>query len=277
MIHGELEATDNDYPLFHGSWDWHSCVHGHWAALWLSKHLGEKEIHGAIQERLQRAAFHDELRYLQQNPSFERPYGLAWLLRLGVTWERQGGEAPLYFAANSIRSWLMEAVNMTAEREYQNSVWVLLQLWAWYEHRQNDDGLHFCRQQAHLFLNGYTPTLSADFQPAPAFFSPWSLWVLLARKAGHDSAMKRLLQPKDFLHVVENLPTVHHLGLNPARAWGLWVAYQQTQDTSWLQAYRDHLLFSEQLTVRYKENRYAYTHWVPQFIVYALWLENQPP
>ena len=29
----EISQSDTNHPIFHGCWDWHSSVHGHWALL----------------------------------------------------------------------------------------------------------------------------------------------------------------------------------------------------------------------------------------------------
>jgi len=74
------------HPIFFGSFDWHSCVHGWWTVLTLRRlfpHIGEA---GAIGE-LANDSFTPEkvgaeLAYLDRPLSrgFERPYGWAWLL-----------------------------------------------------------------------------------------------------------------------------------------------------------------------------------------------------
>jgi hypothetical protein len=76
------------HPVFHGSFDWHSCVHGHWTlARVLRLHPGAAEAE-AIAARFDRAFTPDkalaERAYLDRPSSktFERPYGWAWLLKL---------------------------------------------------------------------------------------------------------------------------------------------------------------------------------------------------
>ncbi|HEU4704685.1 MAG TPA: DUF2891 domain-containing protein [Sphingomicrobium sp.] len=76
------------HPVFFGSFDWHSCVHGWWLLLTL------RRLHPAIAEARAIAALADssftadkvaaELAYLDRpgRRTFERPYGWAWLLAL---------------------------------------------------------------------------------------------------------------------------------------------------------------------------------------------------
>jgi len=76
------------HPIFYGSFDWHSCVHGYWllAAL-LRREPGIPEA-GAIRSLFDGAFTADnvagEVAYLARPASrgFERPYGWGWLLKL---------------------------------------------------------------------------------------------------------------------------------------------------------------------------------------------------
>jgi hypothetical protein len=76
------------HPIFFGSFDWHSCVHGWWTLLTLRRLFPEMAEAARI-EKLADASFTSEklaaeLAYLDRPPSrgFERPYGWAWLLYL---------------------------------------------------------------------------------------------------------------------------------------------------------------------------------------------------
>jgi DUF2891 family protein len=76
------------HPIFFGSFDWHSCVHGWWTLLTLRRlfpHVAEAEAIAALaDESLTREKVGGELAYLDRPLSrgFERPYGWAWLLYL---------------------------------------------------------------------------------------------------------------------------------------------------------------------------------------------------
>ena len=76
------------HPIFYGSFDWHSCVHGWWTLLTLRRLFPEMPEAGAIaamaSDSFTRAKVAGELAYLDRPLSrgFERPYGWAWLLYL---------------------------------------------------------------------------------------------------------------------------------------------------------------------------------------------------
>ena len=76
------------HPVFFGSFDWHSCVHG-WGTLLTLRRLFPDTDEARAIEKLADSSFTAEkvgveLAYLQRPLSrgFERPYGWAWLLQL---------------------------------------------------------------------------------------------------------------------------------------------------------------------------------------------------
>ena len=76
------------HPIFHGSFDWHSCVHGYWLLLRVRRLFPDLPVCARIDaladEMLTPAKVAGELDYLDRAYSggFERPYGWAWLLAL---------------------------------------------------------------------------------------------------------------------------------------------------------------------------------------------------
>jgi hypothetical protein len=77
-------------PAFFGCYDWHSAVHGHWLLARLARTFPQAgfaaEARRALNRSLTEANLAQEAAYLAGpgRESFERPYGLAWLLQLGA-------------------------------------------------------------------------------------------------------------------------------------------------------------------------------------------------
>ncbi len=77
-------------PAFYGCYDWHSSVHGHWLLVRLIKTFPDASFvqpaREALRESLTAANITQESGYLRGKgrASFERPYGLAWLLQLAA-------------------------------------------------------------------------------------------------------------------------------------------------------------------------------------------------
>lgn len=75
-------------PAFYGCYDWHSAVHGHWLLARLLRQFPDAPFAARARAALVRSLTPEniatEVRYLQTTgrTTFERPYGLAWLLQL---------------------------------------------------------------------------------------------------------------------------------------------------------------------------------------------------
>jgi len=75
-------------PAFYGCFDWHSSVHGHWLLARLARSYPKAtfaaDARAALARSLTQQNLAAEVAYLtaKGRASFERPYGLAWLLQL---------------------------------------------------------------------------------------------------------------------------------------------------------------------------------------------------
>ncbi|BCA61041.1 hypothetical protein HMP09_0275 [Sphingomonas sp. HMP9] len=85
---GDLAVPKTLHPVFHGSFDWHSCVHGWWQVMRLARlypDMPEAMAVVALADRmLVPALIAGEVAYLDRpgTGGFERPYGWGWLLAL---------------------------------------------------------------------------------------------------------------------------------------------------------------------------------------------------
>jgi hypothetical protein len=86
------------HPIFYGSFDWHSCVHGYWTLARIRRLYPDLPEAAAIDQLFAQSLTPEkvaaECAYLDQpnTRSFERPYGWAWLLMLAG--ELHAGASP---------------------------------------------------------------------------------------------------------------------------------------------------------------------------------------
>src|SRR5690349_9001792 len=86
----EVKSPRGLHPIFYGSWDWHSNVHGHWllalAMRGYSKLAQAVEVGASLDQRCSPDNVKAEVEYLgqEQRETFERTYGWAWLLKLAA-------------------------------------------------------------------------------------------------------------------------------------------------------------------------------------------------
>jgi hypothetical protein len=93
-------------PSFYGCFDWHSSVHGHWLLVRLLRLFPGADFapraRATLQKNLTAENLGQEAAYLngEGRASFERPYGLAWLLQLCAELREWADEDGVRFAAN---------------------------------------------------------------------------------------------------------------------------------------------------------------------------------
>jgi hypothetical protein len=86
------------HPIFFGSFDWHSCVHGYWLLATVLRlfpdNVEAPEIRELFDAQVTPGKVRGELEYLAQplRNTFERPYGWAWLLMLSAELNRHGAD-----------------------------------------------------------------------------------------------------------------------------------------------------------------------------------------
>jgi len=104
---GHVTAAPDDqkrptaqHPAFYGCFDWHSSVHGHWSAVTLLKQFPELSVRDSLSRKLTSNITPEniaiEIDYLntENNKTYERTYGWAWLLKLQQeldTWDTPEG------------------------------------------------------------------------------------------------------------------------------------------------------------------------------------------
>ncbi|MDE3164789.1 MAG: DUF2891 domain-containing protein, partial [Acidobacteriota bacterium] len=128
-------------PAFYGCYDWHSSVHGHWLLARLTRLFPEAPFAAPARAALARDLTRDnlagEVLYLsaEGRNTFERPYGLAWLLQLAAElrgWDdpqaREWSAAlrPLEDAVvTRVSGWLPKLANPVRTGEHNNTAFSL--------------------------------------------------------------------------------------------------------------------------------------------------------
>lgn len=130
----DVKAPHELTPSFYGCYDWHSAVHGHWLLARLARLFPNApfaaDARTALAANLTPARIAGEVTYMNAKgrETFERPYGLAWLLQLAVElreWKTPEGQAlsktlePLEVAtAKRIADWLPKLAYPIREGEH---------------------------------------------------------------------------------------------------------------------------------------------------------------
>jgi Protein of unknown function (DUF2891) len=143
----DVRAPHELTPAFYGCLDWHSDVHGHWLLVRLLRLFPDAPFAAQARAELARSFtpqnIAGETAYLRAEgrASFERPYGLAWLLRLAAElrrWDDADGQrwsatlAPLETeAAARLESWLPKLHYPIRIGEHDQTALAFGLMWDW--------------------------------------------------------------------------------------------------------------------------------------------------
>ena len=280
-IQQSITRQDTNHPLFHGSWDWHSAVHGHWALLLYAKTEQDKPLFTWLQKRLENDGIIKEIQYLMDNPGFERPYGRAWLLALAMVFIQSDLKPNIRRLVDTVAldlwQWIQSKQIDGTIGEYNNQSWTILRLFMWFSFTENIIRKNEVQHWVETFYCTIDNHPEND-QLRQEFFSCWSVQALLL---GEVLGLERLATwiakqkySNSDLKPVSPEEKVHHLGMNASRSWGFWAAWRATNESRWNEAYQNHLEHSIQLHQCWKDDHYSYGHWVPQFTLYAYYLDS---
>jgi len=130
----DIKAPHELTPAFYGCYDWHSAVHGHWLLARLVRTFPNapfaKDAMAALNANITPAHIAGEVAYLngRGRETFERPYGLAWLLQFAQELREWNSPvaatlsktlAPLEAAAaTSLSTWLPKLAYPIREGEH---------------------------------------------------------------------------------------------------------------------------------------------------------------
>ena len=134
-------------PAFFGCYDWHSSVHGHWLLVRLARRFPDApfaaKARAALAKSLTPEHIAVEVQYLahEKRASFERPYGLAWLLQLSAelrAWDDPQAKqwaaalAPLEtLAASKLKAWLPKLHYPIRIGEHDQTAFAFGLAWDW--------------------------------------------------------------------------------------------------------------------------------------------------
>ena len=248
---GDVKPPRELTPAFYGCYDWHSAVHGHWMLARLARLFPETPFAAEARQGLAKNLTFENLAreagYIQaeSRTSFERPYGLAWLLKLAAelqTWNhplaRQWSQAlqPLEsVVVRRVEAWLPKLSHPVRSGEHSQSAFSLSLML--------DSARSANRQELAKLLESTARRFYMNDRGGPLAFEPSGEDFLSPCLAEAD-LMRRVLQAREFAAWLDGFlpsiprdgspwllpvqpldpadPKLGHLdGLNLSRAWML--------------------------------------------------------
>ncbi len=275
LIASSIARRDTQHAIFHGCYDWHSAVHGHWALLRLAKVLDEPRFAEAALAELTPERIVVEAQLLRDQPGFELPYGRAWFLRLAIEHAGHELDSMASEVAQSLVARYEHVAPYPATREYSNASWALVQLGAWARHTGSSALEHWVVKTVEdNFLDpGDVPALDDD-RYEREFFSQRGNWLYVIAHtlpAALDRMLEATALDERLLAPVQVSGGAHHYGVNWSRAWMLHrLAVIHPDEPLYRDAFEAHVEVGIRDHAKMENDYLAYGHWVPQFAVYAI-------
>ncbi|MDT7044127.1 DUF2891 family protein [Candidatus Nitronereus thalassa] len=287
-----VTRQDTAHPAFCGCIDWHSCVHGIYALLTVSRLTDDPQWAEIAESRLTPDQLDQELITIQREEvNQELPYGFAWFLKLALERERYSGKPDLRPLATELaqrlEQWIFslspERITYHAQhRAYGNLSWALINLWEWSQfqcERDRTANLLQWTKDRLLPLDSIVPqswdNATDEFFPA-ALQRTRALLAILPKKESKEW-LEAFLNEGEFLQPVEHPSSPHSAGLNFSRSWGLWDLYSHTGKEAYRDQYVNHIVTHMELPQYWRDNYKKHSHWVAQFGIYAIALSFDKP
>jgi len=232
-------------PAFYGCYDWHSAVHGHWLLARLARTFPNApfapEAHRALAVSLTREHLRAEAAYMttEGRQTFERPYGLAWLLQLATElreWDSPDARVwalemrPLEHAVVArLSAWLPKLQFPVRSGEHSNTAFALGLVLDYARLTGHTELAHLVETRAREFYAKDT-ACPLNYEPSGEdFISPCLAEADIMRRVMPRAEFAAWF--KRFLPAIHLQPTkvgdvtdgkLYHLaGLNLSRAWML--------------------------------------------------------
>ncbi|PIE23952.1 MAG: hypothetical protein CSA62_05610 [Planctomycetota bacterium] len=290
-------------PMFYGCFDWHSAVHGHWLLCRLLHLFPQAPFAPRARAALHRSMTQEnaagELAYFSRPgcESFERPYGLAWLLGLCQElreWKDPEAQAWSQIlsaleeaAAQRIATWLPKLSHPIRTGEHSQSAFSMGLALDWARSTNHSDFATLIEQSANEYYGedrgwrlAFEPSGQDFLSPglaeadlmrrvlAPEPFAEWLMLFLPELDQAQDSDW---LQPAVVTDKSDG-KLVHLDGLNLSRAWMLegiaaGLPAEHPRAEALLCAARAH---AERGLSSLREQSYEGGHWLGSFATYLM-------
>jgi hypothetical protein len=223
-------------PVFSGCFDWHSAVHGHWLLVRLLRLQPDAEFAAPTREALALSFVPEkvaaESAYLAGSgrASFERPYGLAWLLQLCAElrgFAREDAQAATWSemlrplereTVQRFADWLPKLLYPIRTGEHSQTAFALCLVWDWARVAGDEEMQELVKAKA-LEFHAEDRACNLSYEPGGQDF--------LSPCIAEADLMRRILPSREFARwLLEFLPEI------PEDGGAAWLPVARVSDRS---------------------------------------------
>jgi len=227
-------------PAFYGCYDWHSSVHGHWLLVRLLRTFPNASFSGAARDALRKSLTAENLKqeaaYIrgEGRASFERPYGLAWLLQLCAELREWDDDQARGMAANlrpledaaveRLKTWLPKLSYPVRIGEHDQTAFALGMILDYARSTKNDSLARLATDSAKKFFLA-DKNCPLNYEPSGEDF--------LSPCLAEADVMRRVLSQDEFAKwLKEFLPQIPEVPLQDKAATANWLPVTVSPDPS---------------------------------------------
>jgi hypothetical protein len=305
----DIVAPRAKHPVFYGHFDWHSSVHGHWMLVRLLRLHPQapwaKDVRAILNKRFTQDALAAEAAHftIKENYGFERMYGWAWVMRLGIelrTWDDADSRRwaqylqPLETQLVTLMKNYLPKLDWPVRCGFHpETSFPLAQFLDWADLTKDEALAKLIREKARHFY-GKDVNYPVSYEPSGNdFFSPGlNVADLMRRVLGREEfstwlsayfpdlgkgQLGNMLTPAEVSDPSDG-HLIHLAGLNLTRAWTMkGIAANLTKDDPRQEILLRSAAAHTQAGLKHvSSGHYEGEHWLASFAVYLLTNVGQP-
>ena len=305
----EIGRPKDLFPVFYGCFDWHSAVHGHWMLVRLLRTAPDGAWKDEARAKLAQSFTEENIAGEIANfarparGSWERPYGLAWVLQLTAELrEWDDPQAKIWLErlkpfesdiAESLKTWLPNLAYPIRLGTHNQSAFAFGLIWDWAEVSGDAEMQSLIREKSLAFHRGDV-NCPLSYEPSGEdFLSPCLMEADLMRRVLPDDEFSSWLSafmpdiPTDgssdwlapgIVKDASDGKLVHLDGVNLSRAWNLYniagaLPNSDPRRAALIAFAKRH---EEVGIAAVSDTHYSGSHWLASFATYLKTSRGQP-
>ncbi len=283
-------VTDNNAPIFDGSYDWHSSVHARLAQVINLEEQGQiNQIADYANQEFPANLVQGEIAYNAQDA-----YGIAWLFQLDSKLIDYGISnlsplAEFHFAQLEARvernvNNFLDSGNINWFGSYNDANWMIMNAYSWGQDRGFTGVVDWAEQQFSRYSENIDwaryDVLQGDFFSSVGIAALTHVTMGQTTGAAWDSILTSLESAIDsgrLQNLLDGNVGYRDAGALLSLSWGMWAVFSQTQDPAFYRAYEEITIWADENMADWGSDFATSGHWLPNFTAFGLDLPTELP